>query len=215
MQHDDIDDNSFNPNLSPHHAKLVMLMVEMMDRYSRSFRHLLAATACLHLLTKNAASHHLHPDTLIPMVNACLRALEQHPNNQQLSKNILLTICTDRILQDISFDRFRCVRLIMNQLIIFSDVSLNRLGLIVCSILAGKISTHESSLIGTQPNYMTRLLYFVENYYNDQSQVNENILKLALSTLWNFTDESPATCETFIKNNGLKLYIKTLMVSGL
>lgn len=37
-------------------------------------------------------------------------------------------------------------------------------------------------------------------------------LKFTLSALWNLTDESPPTCQNFIDNEGLKLFVDILKV---
>jgi hypothetical protein len=34
--------------------------------------------------------------------------METFPQHQQLQKNVLLTICSDRILQEVNFDKYRC-----------------------------------------------------------------------------------------------------------
>ena len=33
--------------------------------------------------------------------------METFPQHQQLQKNVLLTICSDRILQEVNFDKYR------------------------------------------------------------------------------------------------------------
>lgn len=203
----------FDNILKQYQTRLVVVVVDLTERYLSSLSHVLVSTACLHSLTKITAANYLHPDTLKLAVNMCIKALEHYPHDPQLSKNILLTLCSDRILQEVSFDHYRCVSLVMKLLVTFEDSTLNRVALAISSILAGKISTEQTSQIGTQFNYLNRLLKFVEQYFNDSSDSNQTILKLALSTLWNFTDESPKTCEAFINNNGLDLYIRTLTVS--
>ena len=53
--------------------------------------------------------------------------METFPQHQQLQKNVLLTICTDRILQDVSFDRYRCSRLVLNCLCSYDEESMKRM----------------------------------------------------------------------------------------
>lgn len=57
------------------------------------------------------------------------------PTLFQLQKNTLLTLCNDRILQDVTFDKYQCARLVMNCLCNFDDVPMNRMSVAICSIL--------------------------------------------------------------------------------
>ena len=67
--------------------------------------------------------------------------MESYPQHLQLQKNVLLTICTDRILQDVSFDRYRCSRLVLNCLCSYDEESMKRMSVAIISILAARIST--------------------------------------------------------------------------
>ena len=52
--------------------------------------------------------------------------METFPQHQQLQKNVLLTICSDRILQDVNFDKYRCAKLVLDCLCSWQDSSMNR-----------------------------------------------------------------------------------------
>ena len=68
-------------------------------------------------------------------------AMESYPQHLQLQKNVLLTICTDRILQDVSFDRYRCSRLVLNCLCSYDEETMKRMSVAIISLLAARIST--------------------------------------------------------------------------
>ena len=61
----------------------------------------MAATACLYNLSKAELGQKVHPVCLREIVELTLLAMENFPNHQQLQKNALLTLCSDRILQDV------------------------------------------------------------------------------------------------------------------
>ena len=61
----------------------------------------MAATACLYNLSKAELGQKVHPVCLRDIVDLTLLAMENFPNHQQLQKNALLTLCSDRILQDV------------------------------------------------------------------------------------------------------------------
>lgn len=70
----------------------------------------MAATACLYKLTRAELSKQIHPHDLSRMVKLVLLAMEKFPDEFQLQKNSLLTLCSDRILRDVTFERARCAR---------------------------------------------------------------------------------------------------------
>ena len=61
----------------------------------------MAATACLYNLSKAELGLKVHPACLREIVDLTLLAMMNFPNHQQLQKNALLTLCSDRILQDV------------------------------------------------------------------------------------------------------------------
>lgn len=72
-------------------------------------------------------------------VHMTLYAMEYFPEEFQLQKNSLLTLCSDRILQDVNFDKFRCAKLVLDALCQFEDVNMDRMAVAICSILAAKV----------------------------------------------------------------------------
>ena len=100
----------------------------------------LAVTACLSVFTKGEAGEKLHPRILSAIVKADLDAMEEFRNHKQLQKNVLLTICNDKILQEVSFDKYRCARLVMDCLVTYHDTSMNRMSVAICSILGKLVS---------------------------------------------------------------------------
>jgi Zyg-11 family protein len=69
--------------------------------------------------------------------------METFPQYHQLQKNVLLTICNDRFLQEVNFDKYRCARLVMDCLCNWHDNSMNRMSVAICSIL-GKYFVKDS-----------------------------------------------------------------------
>ena len=95
----------------------------------------------------------------------------------------------------------------------WQDHSMNRMSVAICrflshslrlsfipqscfsalSILAAKISTEQTSTLGSQASYMKKLLSIVRGRMQDN--VMDITMKFTLSALWNLTDESPRTCK--------------------
>lgn len=97
----------------------------------------------------------------------------------------------------------------MDSLVTFNDASMNRMAVAICSILAAKISTVETSSLGAKPVYMETLLEIVTNKVGLEGDP-DIMLKFTLSALWNLTDESPSTCAMFLQKNGMVLYLNVL-----
>ena len=55
--------------------------------------------------------------------------------HQQLQKNILLVICSDRIINEVNFDKFRCAKLALKCLNEWPDNNMNKMCVAICSML--------------------------------------------------------------------------------
>ncbi|XP_049783276.1 protein zyg-11 homolog B-like isoform X2 [Schistocerca cancellata] len=196
------------PSFTDARVDIIKLVLPGMIVHADQFGVQMAATACLYNLTKGDFALKIHPTVLKQVVELTLQAMETFPSHYQLQKNTLLTLCSDRILQDVSFDKYRCARLVMNSLCTFYDASMNRMSVAICSILAAKISTDETSLLGAHPKYMQKLLDIVRSKVATRSA--DITIKFTLSALWNLTDESPKTCTVFLEEGGMELFLKVL-----
>ncbi|XP_032679969.1 protein zyg-11 homolog B-like isoform X1 [Odontomachus brunneus] len=196
------------PNFLEPRVDVIKLVLPGMREHPQEFRVQMAATACIYNLTKGELALMIHPSILKQIVELTLLAMESYPNNHQLQKNTLLTLCSDRILQDVAFDKYRCARLVMNCLSTFDDASMNRMSVAICSILAAKISTVETSMLGAQPQYMLKLLAMVRSKV--ESRIVDITMKFTLSALWNLTDESAVTCKVFLDEGGMELFLEVL-----
>jgi hypothetical protein len=59
----------------------------------------------------------------------------------QLHQNSFLILRSYRILQDVEFDRYRCVRLVMNCLCNSDDPTINEMGVFICAYI-GKLAAY-------------------------------------------------------------------------
>lgn len=129
----------------------------------------------------------------------------------QLQRNCLLTLCTDRILMEVVFDRYRCARLVLECLCKFEEETMVRMVLAIISILAAKIPTENTGTLASNPRYMGRL---IEITRAKMSGVHtDRTMRFALSALWNLTDESPQACHCFYNLFGIDMAISCLKVS--
>ncbi|XP_051511189.1 protein zyg-11 homolog isoform X1 [Myxocyprinus asiaticus] len=168
----------------------------------------LAASACLFNLTKQDLAFGIPVRLLGKVTQLLLEAMKTFPNHQQLQKNCLLSLCSDRILQEVPFNRFEAAKLVMQWLCNHEDQNMQRMAVAIISILAAKLSTEQTAHLGAELFIVKQLLHIVRQ--KTCQVVIDATLKFTLSALWNLTDESPTTCRHFIENQGLELFIKVL-----
>ena len=187
---------------------VIKLVLPGMREHPQEVRVQVPCTACLYNLTKGEFGITIHPSILKQVVELTMIAMESYPTNYRLQMNTLLTLCSDRILQDVAFDKYRCAKLVLDCLSTFNEASMLRMSVAICSILAAKISTVETSMLGAQPQYISKLLAMVRSKVDSKSL--DITMKFTLSTLWNLTDESATTCVVFLDEGGMELFLKVL-----
>jgi len=188
---------------------IIQLVLRCAHEYPKTFLIQMAATACLYNLSKTELSTQLHPRILSQIVEVDMNAMENFPQHRQLQKNALLTIYSLRILQQVEFDKYRLTRLVLDCLCAWGDPYMIRMSVAICSVLAAKITTQETSELGSKIKYMCKLLSIVHE--RTQDSMVDDTLKLTLSALWNLTDDSPQPCQVFLSENGMNLYLDVLI----
>uniref|UniRef100_A0A8C5RAM0 Protein zer-1 homolog-like C-terminal domain-containing protein n=1 Tax=Leptobrachium leishanense TaxID=445787 RepID=A0A8C5RAM0_9ANUR len=188
--------------------EMLKLVVIGMRNHPTNLPVQLAASACVFNLTKQDLAVGMPVKLLADVTHLLLEAMKHFPNHQQLQKNCLLSLCSDRILQDVPFNRFDAAKLVMQWLCNHEDQNMQRMAVAIISILAAKLSTEQTAQLGTELFIVRQLLQIVRQKTNQS--VVDTTLKFTLSALWNLTDESPTTCKHFIENQGLELFMKVL-----
>ncbi|KAF6727944.1 zyg-11-like protein [Oryzias melastigma] len=187
---------------------ILKLVVLGMKNHPATLNVQLAASACVFNLTKQELAAGLPVRLLSTVTQLLLEAMRTFPNHQQLQKNCLLSLCSDRILQEVPFNRFEAAKLVMQWLCNHEDQNMQRMAVAIISILAAKLSTEQTAQLGAELFIVKQLLHIVRQ--KATQGVVDATLKFTLSALWNLTDESPTTCRHFIENQGLDLFVKVL-----
>lgn len=92
---------SYTQNMSEPRVDIIELILPGMQKHCRTLGIQMAATACLYNLSRGQLGQKIHPIWLKKIVDLTLTAMQNFPKHQQLQKNTLLTLCSDRILQDV------------------------------------------------------------------------------------------------------------------
>lgn len=211
--------------------ELTRLILSVAKRYILKYSIALTACACLYNLTRHELGTKMPINLLNKSMAFVLRIMALFPMNTRLQKNCFLFLCSDFILHHARFNNLECCRLTLNALDVGNDEGVRRMGMAVVSILAAKISIRDLAVLAEEPRYMRRcLLCVAEKCLLHEDLVNlgvaseipqdrqimrgpalvDTTLRFTLSALWNLTDECPESCETFIKQHGLDIYVRLL-----
>ncbi|XP_039999386.1 protein zyg-11 homolog isoform X2 [Xiphias gladius] len=187
---------------------LLKLVLSGMQSHPTSLHVHLVATACAFNLTTQDLAEAMPVSLLTSTVTQLLYAMKTFPSHQQVQKNCLLALCSDYILQDVPFDKYLAVTLVINWLSSHEDPTLQRMAVAVISILVAKLSTEQTAQLSKDVFIMKQLLAIVQQ--KAMVGVVDSTLKFALSALWNLTDEMPSAARNFIECQGLELYEEVL-----
>jgi Zyg-11 family protein len=182
--------------------------------HSHSIKIQINGTVCLYKTTENELSTKIENNVLERVVEASMKAMDTFKDNEVLQTNILLILRNDHILENISFDKYKCVQLVFDTLVNFKRVGMNREALEICSILSAKITYNEKSNLCSNPIYLETLIDMIKSRIDLVSENNETMnfdydimFEHTLSTLTNLTDGSPQICAIFIEKGGIELYL--------
>jgi hypothetical protein len=192
---------------------IIEFIITIMRLHSESIDIQLAATAYLHFLTKNKKEmelcakynkleENIDLKTLQYLIETIIKTMQKFPNNRNLNKNALSILCSDCMLQELSFDRCECFKLVINSMVTFKDSEMILLAFEVCSLVSTKMSINEKDNLCAQSSCVETLLNQVELHIQNPSDY-DIVLEYTLSTLSNICDDSLKTCESFISNGGL------------
>ncbi|XP_076018237.1 protein zyg-11 homolog [Genypterus blacodes] len=187
---------------------LLTLVLSGMQSHVACLHVQLVATACVFNLSAQGHAEAMPVCLLSSTVTQLLCAMRTFPNHQQVQKNCLLALCSDYILQDVPFDKYLAVTLVINWLSSYDDPTLQRMAVAVISILVAKLSIEETAQLGKDIFIVKQLLGIVQQ--KAMVGVVDSTLKFALSALWNLTDETPTAARHFIQCQGLELYEEVL-----
>uniref|UniRef100_A0A8C8R5X8 Zyg-11 family member A, cell cycle regulator n=1 Tax=Pelusios castaneus TaxID=367368 RepID=A0A8C8R5X8_9SAUR len=169
----------------------------------------LAASACVFNLTKQDLAAGMPVRLLADVTHLLLKAMEHFPNHQQLQKNCLLSLCSDRILQDVPFNRFEAAKLVMQWLCNHENQNMQRMAVNISSILALKLSSEQTAQLSAELYVVVGELLEIVEQKTNLNEVDTTFM-FTLSALWNLTDESPTTCRHFVDSQGLELFMRVL-----
>jgi hypothetical protein len=190
---------------------LIDLIISLMQKHSNSIDVILISTACLYSFTRDKLAEKIEKNLIQNVFDATLSAMELYKDDQQLYTNGLSILFNEIILQDITFDKYKCVEIALNSLINFENKRIIERAIWICSGLTTKLTLYEKLNLFSKSVYIETLINILR--ISAHSPPDEFILYYTLSCLWNMTDRSPELCQIFLKKGGLNTYLIILNVS--
>jgi transcriptional regulator len=191
---------------------LIDLIISLMQKHSNSIDVIRSSTLCLYSLTRDKLAEKIEKNLIQNVFDATLSAMELYKDDQQLHTNGLSIFANEIILQDITFDKYKCVEIALNSLMNFEDKGIIQRAIGICSGLTTKLTLDEKLNLFSKSVYIETLINIVRISAHSPSD-NEFVLYYTLSCLWNMTDRSPELCQIFLKKAGLNACLIILNVS--
>jgi hypothetical protein len=130
---------------------------------------------CVVQLTKKGLQiEKLDTNLIKQLIEVILTPMESFPNNKLIFNNTLIIISNEYLLQNASFDRYKCIQLLLNHLVNSNDMNINENAVNICVKLIEEISVKEKSTLSSNPIYNKTLLKIVESCLH--SDTNHDIL---------------------------------------
>lgn len=189
-------------------TNLIDSIVGLMRRYSDSIEIQLNAIACLYSLIENDLVDRINSKQIQNAIDVTLTAMELYPNHQQLQKSSLIFLYSEQILENVSSQRYKCAKLVMDSLINFKKTDINLMASVICSTLLMELSIDERSDLGSNSIYIETILNILR--VNDCS--NHDLIENILTTLVNLLADSSKNCLIYIKLGGLEVAYTLLEV---
>jgi hypothetical protein len=191
---------------------LIDLIISLMQKHLNSIDIILSSTACLYRLTTNKFAEKIDKNLIQKVFEMTLLAMEPNKDHQQLHINGLSIFVNEIILQDITFDRYKCVEIALNSIQNFEDERITQKAIWICSVLSTKLTIDEKLHLFSKTIYMEILIDIVKRCAQLPPDYDFK-LNHTLSYLWNLTDRSSELCQIFLNKDGLNAYLLILNAS--
>jgi Zyg-11 family protein len=150
-------------------------------------------------------------EILEKVVEVTLKAMETFPNHQQIQALALSILRMDLILQDVTFNRYKCMQLVVNSVVCVEDKNMKEMATRICSKISKYLTTDEKNILTLKTDLMENLLQTVRQRA-EYVPYNDSLFENSLKTISNLTESSPEICKLFIEKEGLEFCSLILIV---
>jgi hypothetical protein len=192
----------------------IELLTVLMREHSKVAEIQLYAIKCLYNYTeKDKWEEKVSSKILGNAVEMTLISMELFPKNIEIHYYALLFICSWNLVQKISFDRYKCIQLVMNSLINLRDIHLNPRAFLICStcLYVLKIRKAKNLNLCTNSVYIQMILDVIKNYI-ESTPNDEFMVTTTLTTLFYLTYDFMSKINPQLIENMIGIILE-LMVS--
>lgn len=177
----------------------------------------ITATACMHriLVADTMFGFHVLPHIFHEMFELLLDSLGHHRNNLILTMNTLLILYREGTKDRYTFNYSRCLQLLLAVLSQYEMVQVQSIIFPFSEFLRNKLTFKQMKQISACLCHVQALLKILKDYIRApvEQRISASYIKVVLLMLWDFTDESPDVCGSFVLTGGIDVYLRLLHVS--
>jgi len=183
----------------------VVLMA--MERYTETKKIQYSCTASLYFIVKLNISSAMNLKMKRKILSTLLNVMYAHRHDTVVVRNSCLILCQFELPHDVKFEYEKLVKILL--FIISEHTSedgafVQRASICLLNSLACQVEGKQKLLVGDL-GAMEKMLEVIKTKL--QSDICDEVMETAWSTMWNVTDETPINCKRFLDGGGMDLFL--------
>ncbi|XP_033331051.1 protein zer-1 homolog isoform X2 [Megalopta genalis] len=180
------------------------VILDAMEKHPQVKSIQISGSATLFYVVKMKEKDEIEPRVKERIVRILLAGMSSHENEETMMRNGCLTLSQFRIPQDVMSNYETLVKLLLNcAKYVRQDDYVLRIAIFLLNSLSCQVTGREKRLLGNLGCIKTMLELIRRRI---TSNIFDDVLEGAWSTMWNMTDETPINCERFLDEDGMNLF---------
>ncbi|XP_018366887.1 PREDICTED: protein zer-1 homolog [Trachymyrmex cornetzi] len=181
-------------------------VLEAMEKHPAQKHIQISGSATLFYIVKMKEKGELVARMKKRIIGTLLAGMSTHRDEETMMRNGCLALCQFRIPHDVMSNYETLVKVLLHSAKHSEPESfVQRIGIYLLNSLACQVEGKEKRLLGKLGCVKT-MLELVE--YRVETNIFDDVLEVAWSTMWNMTDETSINCERFLDEEGMALFLK-------
>lgn len=181
-------------------------VLEAMEKHPAQKHIQISGSATLFYIVKMKEKGELVTRMKRRIISTLLAGMSTHRDEETMMRNGCLALCQFRIPHDVMSNYETLVKVLLHSAKHSEPESfVQRIGIYLLNSLACQVEGKEKRLLGKLGCVKT-MLELVE--YRVETNIFDDVLEVAWSTMWNMTDETSINCQRFLDEEGMALFLK-------
>ncbi|KAL6258863.1 protein zer-1 homolog isoform X2 [Pogonomyrmex barbatus] len=181
-------------------------VLEAMEKHPAQKHIQISGSATLFYIVKMKEKGELVARMKRRIISTLLAGMSTHRDEETMMRNGCLALCQFRIPHDVMSNYEMLVKVLLHSAKHSEPESfVQRIGIYLLNSLACQVEGKEKRLLGKLGCVKT-MLELVE--YRVETNIFDDVLEVAWSTMWNMTDETSINCQRFLDEDGMALFLK-------